>query len=254
MKKSNKILAIVLSVAMVIAMAAVPSFADDTATVLDGVTLIGSTPCANATAVAPGSSTSPQPIRFAFSTGAETIAADINDYVTISSDAGTVEIDSAVADGNIVTVTPSAALSSSTKYTVDFDQDYLPGVEDFVFTTSKGGTGSGTGGGDAGSQALVLTGSIPTEGATVDASQVMYLTFSTNIKANKVAASNVKAITVTKNNTAVNATVSLVDNWTAKVVVSDLESGDYSLNVATTLTANSGNKLTDPVAIAFKVA
>lgn len=254
MKKSNKILAIVLSVAMLIAMAAVPSFAADSTTVLSDAVLIGPTPYADATAVAPGSSKAPQPIRFAFSTGADTIAANINDYVTISSASGNVEISSAVADGNIVTLTPAAALSSSTKYTVDFEQDYLPNVEDFVFTTSKGGTGSGTGGGNSGSQSLVLTGNIPNEGATVDASQVMYLTFSTNIAADAVIDSNYEAISVTTAaGVAVDADVDIIDNWTAKITVSNLAYGSYKLNVLKTLKANSGNTLNKAVEINFIV-
>lgn len=253
--RAKKLISIALSVAMAAAITVVPSFASSSAEVLSDAVLIGSTPYAGAKAVAPGSAKAPQPIRLAFSEGAATIAADINSYVDILSDSGEATIKSATADGNIVTITLSAALSSNTTYTVDFDQDYLPRVADFTFKTSKGGTGSGTGGGQAGSQALVLTGKIPTDNATVDASQVMYLTFSTNIKSSDFAESNVDAIKVLDaSGNKVAADVTLIDNWTARVSVSNLDAGAYILKVETTLMANSGNTLDEDVIINFNIA
>lgn len=251
--RAKKLISIALSVAMAAAITVVPSFASSSAEVLSDAVLIGSTPYAGAKAVAPGSSTAPQPIRLAFSEGAATVAADVNDYVAIKSGDTAVDV-TATVEGNIVTLTPAAALSSNTTYTVDFDQEYLPKVEDFTFTTSKGGTGSGTGGGQAGSQALVLTGNIPAENATVDASQTMYLTFSTNIAAKSVLTNNYKAISVkTVDGADVTADISIIDNWTVEINLNNLESGKYVLEVLDTLQANSGNTLSKPVEINFNI-
>ena len=256
----KKLMAILMSVAMVAALTVSPAFAADTTEgVLADALLIGSTPYAGAEAVAPGPESKPQPIRLAFSEGAETIASDIDSYVTLETNSGDeVAIGSVKTEGNIVIITPATQLAAKTKYKVDFNQDYLPNVADFTFTTSKGGTGSGTGGGSGtgsgsgqGSQNLVLTGKIPTDSATVDASQVMYLTFSTNIKKET---SNVNCFAVVDaNNQPVDATVSIIDNWTAEITVSNLATGQYTLAVDGELIANSGNKLGDDVEIVFYV-
>lgn len=249
----KKLMAILMSVAMIAALTVSPAFAADTTEVLADALLIGSTPYAGAEDVAPGPENSPQPIRLAFSEGAETIAADIDSYVTLETNSGDeVAIGSVETEGNIVIITPATQLAAKTKYKVDFNQKYLPNVVDyFTFTTSKGGTGSGTGGGNSKSQDLVLTGKIPTDGATVNASQVMYLTFSTNIKKET---SNVNCFAVVDaNNQPVDATVSIIDNWTAEITVSNLATGQYTLAVDGELIANSGNKLGDDVEIVFYV-
>lgn len=263
----KKILSIVLSAAMVFSMSAVGAFASENdATVLSDATLIGAAPFAGATNVAPGSNNSPQPIRIALSEGAGTVAADIDSYVQIKDAAGSEVTVTASTDGAIVVLTPSAPLANNATYTVDFDETNLPNIADYTFTTSKGGSGGGTGtgsGGGQGSQALTLTGQIPSDGVTVASGQNLYAVFSNSLLPSStnpsgiedLEAHNEAQVTVTdaEDNVVTGYTVDITDNWTVKVTTTGLASGSYKLVISNGLTANSGNAYAGKV-IPFTVA
>lgn len=249
--KKKKLLSIVLSAAMVFSMSAVGAFAaENDATVLSDATLIGAAPFEDATNVAPGSQNAPQPIRVALSEGADTVAANIDDYIQVkATETGAKVTVTASTDGDIVVMTPSAPLANNTKYTVDFDATNLPKIDDYDFTTSRGGSGggdgSGSGGGQGGNQALTLTGQIPSNGATVASGQNLYAVFSNSLKSSDDSSletdneAQVSVVDTTTNQTVTSCTVDIIDNWTVKITTSGLVSGrTYNLNIGT-LTANS---------------
>lgn len=251
MKK--KLISIVLSAAMVLSMSAVGAFAaENDATVLSDATLIGAAPFEDATNVAPGSQNAPQPIRVALSEGADTVAANIDDYIQVkATETGTKVTVTASTDGDIVVMTPSAPLANNTKYTVDFDETNLPEIEDYDFTTSRGGSGTGGGTGQGGNQALTLTGQIPFDEATVSSGQTLYMVFSNSLipgNQNNSGITDLKehnegqVSLETADGTEIEDgfSVEITDSWTIKITTEGLTAGDYTL-VVDTLTANSGN-------------
>lgn len=272
----RKLMAVILSAAMVFSMGAVAFASDGDATTSytseDGITLIGAAPFAGATNVAPGNNSSKQPIRVALSGSVSDVVASINDdddtndciEVTVGTEPNDTAVDvTASADGNIVVLTPNDVMTNNATYNVSFS-GVLTGISGYSFNTSRGGsgggTGTGSGGGQGGTQALTLTGQIPfgemnadgtvASAMTVSAGQSLYAVFSNSLLPSQnnpanpdLKEDNLDEISVTDaSGNAVACTIDITDSWTVKVDTDGLTPGSYRLVITDNLTANSGNK------------